>query len=881
MVETILSGNSTFQSSFSVSSAGGEVRDAEGFNAVGAGGDGGDVRFDVSGNNSWKSTVTLSSNGGNSKVSGSSLPGGTAEGRSGNGGKLTLRLSDSNQLKDTLILDSNGGNVECYAFDATNKAGNGGVIQLDITGENEFNDARWTAVGGIAKAFGNISGGQAGFSKVISGNGGEFYGNISEKNRWNGEVKLNVNSGDAETSGPGSVSATGGSGGKVDLKISGGNTFDSTFEISATGTPVFAWNTDSTGEMAGGDGGTISLVSSGMTEMKNVVILDVSGVAIDSVATKTMESQGKGGNVFLANQGNGQLSFLEKVTIRAQGRYNTNGVYGNAGNVTMDFSGRSQTYFSLILVELGDNVDTTGETGNFVINIRDDALVHFSGDVFPGAQNTVMNISGGTLFLGENVNIHTDFYFTEESTLKGKLNVQNDLNLNGKVRLYLTENDHASIDVSQSTSITLGSQANIAFYAENRAALENLEGETILYGNGVDLASLEGSCSTPLYTIKKVASGNDLEVDSIVFKDINEAAPKIAGNAAAVLDTGQDEESKETLAYQFFQEENVAAIRENVSGFTMEALASKASTQIQRMSYMNQMMTQKLTSSQWQRDFQTDCDSSCGQNEECCSGNAMLWASGYGLGGVTREYKGFSRYDYDQYGMMLGADWQNETARFGVYYGYGQSELDGVWMNLKSDDHTFGAYLRWDSLMGGGYSLLLGNYSISDYEAEHRNGDVSFDGSQGSLYFEKGWEWMSFGGGQWNPYLALQYASFTSDGMNHRDFVTSDVDMESLRSIFGLRWNRMFHLELTSIHFSTGLAWHHEFADTEGSFVLQYTESLPGTIRGNGGGRDWCEFNLGVGLALTERVTVSGDYYLFANGATSVHAGMGTVTFEF
>ncbi|MDO4570821.1 MAG: hypothetical protein Q4D38_10580, partial [Planctomycetia bacterium] len=52
------------------------------------------------------------------------------------------------------------------------------------------------------------------------------------------------------------------------------------------------------------------------------------------------------------------------------------------------------------------------------------------------------------------------------------------------------------------------------------------------------------------------------------------------------------------------------------------------------------------------------------------------------------------------------------------------------------------------------------------------------------------------------------------------------------------------------------------------------------TIFGNGTGRDWAEFTLGAQYT-SGNWTLSGDYYLFANGDNTLHAGMGTLTWKF
>ncbi|MDO4583588.1 MAG: autotransporter outer membrane beta-barrel domain-containing protein, partial [Planctomycetia bacterium] len=467
------------------------------------------------------------------------------------------------------------------------------------------------------------------------------------------------------------------------------------------------------------------------------------------------------------------------------------------------------------------------------------------------------------------------------SQVSDELNLQNttltfELDENSGSKTYLDASNASTIAIdTDSTEILIG--------LDSAAAINGANGAVLIAGNGTDLSALESSVSSLLYDIQKKFENNNLVVKSHA-NDIREVANDVGGNAGAVLEMGRTDAEKEKLAYELLDEQTVSDAQRNVADFTMEAFASNATAQVQRISYMNQMMAQKLTSGSWTRDWESCYD----PGDCCCLPGAMLWASAYGLGGVTRQYDGFARHDYDQWGTIIGADWQNDTTRFGLYYAYGQSEFAGAATAMESDDHTFGAYLRWDSFVAGGYSLLGGNYSMSNYETTYRSafdpskafhGDL--DGSQGSLYFEKGWEWDNATGGRLNPYAALQYIGFQSDGFSLAETTLSDTEMDSLRSVLGLRWNRMFHLETASVNLNLGIAWHHEFADTEGTFLLSVGTYNPVVIHGNGGGRDWCEFTLGTGLILTDRLTLSADYYLFVNAPTSVHAGSATLTWKF
>ncbi len=81
-----------------------------------------------------------------------------------------------------------------------------------------------------------------------------------------------------------------------------------------------------------------------------------------------------------------------------------------------------------------------------------------------------------------------------------------------------------------------------------------------------------------------------------------------------------------------------------------------------------------------------------------------------------------------------------------------------------------------------------------------------------------------------------------------------------------------------------GAAWHHELLDVNASFIE--TTNFGGTpvsaeIFGNNAGRDWFEYIADANFALTDNITLLGDYYLFINNYSALNAGMGTVTWRF
>lgn len=245
-------------------------------------------------------------------------------------------------------------------------------------------------------------------------------------------------------------------------------------------------------------------------------------------------------------------------------------------------------------------------------------------------------------------------------------------------------------------------------------------------------------------------------------------------------------------------------------------------------------------------------------------------------------------YDYSAGGMLVGADWQGPVADMGLFYGYGQTNIDSIASGLDSKDHTFGGYMKWDSLAFGGYTTVLGDFSFSDakgtrnYNGQGYRGD--FDSTQSSVYLERGWKYQNGLGVNVNPYAVLQYIGYNADEFSDDVLTVGGVNYESLRTKAGLRLDRDFCRHGNLWNLSTGFAWNHELLDTNADFMATTNfggQPVSATIFGNNAGRDWFEYTTGAKVALTENVTLSGDYFLYVNERSTLNAGMGTFTWRY
>lgn len=391
------------------------------------------------------------------------------------------------------------------------------------------------------------------------------------------------------------------------------------------------------------------------------------------------------------------------------------------------------------------------------------------------------------------------------------------------------------------------------------------ENETIL----LDLAKWDGTVPTnPVYLIYGNYRGGDLE----------EMTDRL------VLDT----ESMEMWTKRYNRNTDYVWIGryksiEEIVG-DEDIPGTTPSVSVNRQNYLNAMIAQRMNTfnnNGWCCCPEETCDVSCSaisQTRSPCGG-WNLWASGFGWTGET------GKYNHHTGGVLAGLDRYCGDTLLGAYIGVGDSELGSFSANLDSSDVMFGGYAKWNSHIFGGYTALLGNFSFSDNDLTRVNkyGSFSseFDALQSSAMLEKGWKAYSDWGTYLNPYASLQYINYRADDYQSGILSIQDVEMDSLRSSVGVRFGReVVSRNGRTVSINLGSAWLHELMDTSGTFIASYKDDTA-QFKGLDGGRDWWQVNAGLGLDLTDNVSVSTDYYLFVNNRSTVQAGMGTVTCRF
>ncbi|MDO4574792.1 MAG: autotransporter-associated beta strand repeat-containing protein [Planctomycetia bacterium] len=641
--------------------------------------------------------------------------------------------------------------------------------------------------------------------------------------------------------------------------------------IANTFDAVFA---DGTGAVASGD--SITLLANVDSE-KVTNLTDVNSLTIYSSETgamRTIKNTSTDDGAFLtfnySDDDNDTTLTLADVQFTGGKGTNNGGAISTTGDLTIN--GTNAKFTGNTVNNLANDIYAAGS-----VTLKGDGGIQFDGGIVANG----LNLNTGVTFSGNAVNRITgmttiasnDVTFENATnsfrggiTLAAGVNqtiTSTDVTLGTGIRLTYANDEFSTLDLSNVHSLTVQARTNVAIQdvQGNSLGIENFKGtakEITLISGGWTLSTLDSESYESL--AYSVFLGYDSTREGYILRSsVNDISNDIEGNVPA---------AKKLFDQDFFDVPTEEEARGNVNAATGEIFASAAHVQTQRMTYLSQMLTDRT------RNLQT-----CGT----CPLNASqpnLWFSSYGLGGSADMHDNFVGYDYNAWGMMIGAELvRDDLMRLGFFYGYGQSETESLQSELNSNDHTFGAYLQWENPYLGGYSLAMGSFSFSDNEAARWYNDAAFqntyDSWMGLAYYEKGWETVLGSFAVLNPYISLQYMRYDADDFNDDVLAIRDNTYDSFRTALGFRLTKNFGM----LCLTSGLAWRHEWLDENASFTAA-TERGNAAVFGNGTGRDWAELNLGLQYAFGN-FTLSGDYYLFANGDNTLHAGMGTLTWKY
>ncbi|MDO4550587.1 MAG: autotransporter domain-containing protein [Planctomycetia bacterium] len=696
-----------------------------------------------------------------------------------------------------------------------------------------------------------ITGGKSSFAEMVylGGNGGENAqggngGNITFD--FSGETLSFLNGG-----------YFGGTGGDGSSEISGGNGGNAVLHFHS-GDILFDGDILSFGGK-GGNGGENVLGGNG-----GDVTLNITGGTLLFQGKQTFFG-GSGGDSFSGKNG------------------------GNAGNVTINISG-GETSFTGEYVQIGGTPGrgiSSGLAGECILNISGGEMNFFCEKIdFASAGGGVLTLSDASMILGSG----SEFIAGTGSRLEtsgGSLLFQVDLSA--------TDSGSRDVDgnIIYSTCFTAGSMAFTDISVSDETFV-GVEIENIIMGTHIyqasgadslilkvsDAGTLEMSDRTveTLFYSTSITRGNTengenekaMYVRDITVHDPAEVIKNIGGNAV----TAGQVITQNVEAYSVIAQSQTYDDVRNATDLLMgTSFTSILNAQIQRMDILNQTLWDQISAIRFsQHSF-------------------SFWASGYGgVGEIDgNQYCG---YDYDFYGGMIGGEFHVlNYFRMGVYYALGKtslnSELKYGAMGVDSQDNTFGIYLKWQSLILGGYSFVQGNYSFSEYDT-WRNilGEAylgKFEGTQWGVYFEKGWHSSTASTININSFIAVGYQEINTDafyesGAGILALSQGEMDMDSLRVYLGARTQFYFGEILT---FSINATYIYEFMDENPSVMTSFINCNDVImITGRGLGDNWVNLGAGAKLSLGSCISFMANYN--CNWGDSIfHTGMGTLRFDF
>lgn len=278
------------------------------------------------------------------------------------------------------------------------------------------------------------------------------------------------------------------------------------------------------------------------------------------------------------------------------------------------------------------------------------------------------------------------------------------------------------------------------------------------------------------------------------------------------------------------------------------------------------------------------------------------WAEGYDSIGRFSAHKGYSGFDFNGEGVLIGIDRVRKSGnRVGIFYGYGTSHADATRSSVAGAEHSLGAYTFTQNRHG--HTLVVANIGYihydshrtivgSTYATDHLKG--KFPGFTHGVYLEKGFFDKQIGERtNLTPFGALQYSSMVTD-WHDEEAVTESWDIAqtmqykfmSLRSLLGVRLNTMLTKRL---FWRNSFHWEHELLDGERMTASVRLSKVPTDtpdyyrqthkVGAYDTGRDWFDYGTYLYWSASKNLTLNVGYDLRLNERSVLHTGMTGVTY--
>lgn len=217
----------------------------------------------------------------------------------------------------------------------------------------------------------------------------------------------------------------------------------------------------------------------------------------------------------------------------------------------------------------------------------------------------------------------------------------------------------------------------------------------------------------------------------------------------------------------------------------------------------------------------------------CVGGKFRVWAEYIGARIDQDGKKGYSGYDADLDGAVLGFSYDfSDVFTLGGYFSYsdGSADFDIVSADFDSDIFQGGVFAQYRSNCSGWRATLDLSYTHMDNDAtRYASGayDSSFDQGVFSAGLEVGYEFTPWCNGRLTPFAGIRYQHLHQDSIHERGSGPMALQMDSLNadsfaSTLGISLSHDFIGECTSFTPTVYAAWRHEFGDTDVSSSYRF-----------------------------------------------------------
>ncbi|MBC8872033.1 MAG: autotransporter outer membrane beta-barrel domain-containing protein [Planctomycetes bacterium] len=276
------------------------------------------------------------------------------------------------------------------------------------------------------------------------------------------------------------------------------------------------------------------------------------------------------------------------------------------------------------------------------------------------------------------------------------------------------------------------------------------------------------------------------------------------------------------------------------------------------------------------------------QNFSVIRGDWDAWFSAYDIGGNVEATAAADGLDYAASGAQLGLyRLLDIDTVFGVFGGYAHQNVDVITASNTGnvDNGQVGMFLRRSDTCK--YWVLVGSVAYDSYYSARTTptgtavGD--YDGSQASLYVERGWSLWGTSVGL-EPSIALQYVwlhqnDFAETGAGVNNLTYTEANTDSLRTIIGARFKREHSVSWGILTPELRAHWMHEYLDDTTSVIIT-AAGPPATSTGVSLGRDWGMLGGGFTLNIGGDVSLFANYDLQLNNRTALHLASGGAQWE-